>query len=138
MCLHKCVHANVFMQMCLYKCVPANVFIQMCLCRCVFTNMFVQMCSCKCVCKRVCTNVSSHYCIVQLSFGYCPVIVRYLPKSCIIDSCSSPSDSLISLSYSMATFSANSFGLFIFIISTAPVIAQRQCTSGGRFWHSLC
>ena len=100
------------MQMCLYKCVPANVFIQMCLCRCVFTNMFVQMCSCKCVCKRVCTNVSSHYCIVQLSFGYCPVIVRYLPKSCIIDSCSSPSDSLISLSYSMATFSANSFGLF--------------------------
>ena len=47
--------------------------------------------------------------IIQLLSGYRLVVVRL---SSIIYSCPSPTDSLISLRYSMPAFSANSFGLF--------------------------
>ena len=53
-----------------------------------------------------------HTVIVRLSSGYCPVIVRNCWKLSIIDSCPSPTDSLISLSHSMAAFCAYLFGLF--------------------------
>ena len=59
--------------------------------------------------------------MVRLWSGNRPDIVRTLfgnrPKSSIIDSCPSPTDSLISLSYSMPDFRANSFGLFWFYIT---------------------
>ena len=58
----------------------------------------------------------SSYClvIIWLLSGYRPIVVRfsfgYLPV--IIQLCASPSNSLISLSFSKPAFSANAFGLF--------------------------
>ena len=56
-------------------------------------------------CRPVTVWLSSSYCpiIVHLSSGYCSVIIWL---------CTSPSNSLISLSYSKPAFSVNAFGLF--------------------------
>ena len=54
--------------------------------------------------------------IIWLWSGYHPVIRPVsIRLSSIIDSCPSPTDSLISLRYSMLVFSANSFELFFII-----------------------
>ena len=61
-----------------------------------------------------------HPVIVQLSSSYCPVIVRlssgYHPVFR-----PSPTDSLISLRYSMPVFSANSFRLFLIQTLRLPI-----------------
>ena len=72
-----------------------------------YRPVIVQLLSCY---RPVIFRKSSCYCpaIVRLLSGYRPVIFR-LP---IFRLCTSPSNSLISLSYSMPAFSANSFRLF--------------------------
>ena len=48
----------------------------------------------------------------------------------IIDSCASPSDNFISLSYSMPAFSANSFGLFIVCTIACQFNQKTVCRVG--------